>query len=306
MNHVTKLILCSSGLLLLSACQKAPDNSEALRTLQTELSKCAQTMDDLNKRLFQLEKTNLEKGKGVVVASDDNTEVYNTLMAFNEKLYELESMMKAAGLDSLSTNENAAVMTELVEEKALSMKREKYSTTMRSLRDDQRKSDSEKYGEAFTALEEKTRFRPRRGGNQGDAMNERETAQQEILAKYPDSYAATQIKSERVARNMFQGNYQDALASYKEYMQNSNAQESVNDFGMRNSTSLQYSLANSAIENGDTATARELIAALENSGDDMVFAFGSNSRGFGGPGRGPQENLISRNDAVADLTKRLK
>ena len=113
-----------------------------------------------------------------------------------------------------------------------------------------------------------------------------------------------------------QNNYQDALSTYKELMASSKGTEAVNDWGMRNVTGLQYSLANKAIEEGDYATARSIMKDLESSSDDLVMAFegfgggrgrggrGGRGGGPGGPGR-MEDNLISKNQAISKLNDKM-
>ncbi|MBO7435686.1 hypothetical protein J6U76_06820, partial [bacterium] len=113
-------------------------------------------------------------------------------------------------------------------------------------------------------------------------------------------------------------NYQDALSTYKDLMASSKGTEAVNEWGVRNVTGLQYSLANKAIEEGDYATARSIMKDLESSNDDMVMAFdgfggggpgGRGGRGGrrGGPGGGfrMEDNLVSKNQALNKLNEKM-
>lgn len=305
-------------LMTLTACEKKTSDEEA-KSVSLALRSLENRLERIEKRLVDLEKTPAPKVAQAV--SVDNGAVDDILASFNEKLYNLEQMLVAAGLDVLSTNESieASVVTELVEEKALSMRREKYQTSMRELRETQRQSDQEKYGQQFTELQEKTRFRW--GGNRDESQEDREKRMQEmqqaredLIRQYPDSYAAAQLQAESTVWNLMQNNYQDALKTYKDMMASEKGSEVVNEWGTRNATGLQYSLANKAIEEGDYATARSIIKDLESSNDDMVMAFegfggGRGGRGGrrGGPGGGfrMEDNLISKNQAVNKLNEKM-
>ena len=314
----TQLLLTAvSALLLAVACEKQSNNDE-LKSISLSLRSLENRLEKIEKRMGNLEKAPSAKTEIQKVSTDGNVD--EILEAFNEKLYNLEQMMVAAGFDVLSTNEDIEVsaMAELVEEKTMEKRREKYQASMRELRDTQRSSDSEKFGTAFTELQEKTRFRW--GGNRNESQEDREKRMQEmtqaredLIRQYPDSYAAAQLRAESAAWNLMQNKYQDALKTYKELMASEKGTEAVNDFGMRNATGLQYSLANKAIEEGDYATARSIIKDLESSSDDMVMAFegfgGGRGRGGrggrpGGPGR-MEDNLISKNQAVSKLNDKL-
>lgn len=318
----TQLLLTAVSVLLLAvACEKQSNNDE-LKSISLSLRSLENRLEKIEKRMGTLEKAP-QPGKETIKVASDNGNVDEILEAFNEKLYNLEQMMVAAGFDVLSTNEDIEVsaMAELVEEKTMEKRREKYQTSMRELRDTQRKSDSEKFGTAFTELQEKTRFRW--GGNRNESQEDREKRMQEmvqaredLIRQYPDSYAAAQLRAESAAWNLMQNNYQDALKTYKELMASEKGTEAVNDFGMRNATGLQYSLANKAIEEGDYATARSIMKDLESSSDDLVMAFegfgggrgrggrGGRGGGPGGPGR-MEDNLISKNQAISKLNDKM-
>lgn len=318
---LTLLFLFSLAML---GCQKSDTSGEEAKNLSMSVRSLEAKLDKLEKRISEMEKKPAAS-REAVVSSGDSGAVEETLAAFNEKLYNLEQMMVAAGFNVISTNEDLEVsaMAELVEEKTMTMRREKYQTAMRELRDTQRKSDSDNYGAAFTELQEKTRFRW--GGNRNESQEDREKRMQEmvqaredLIRQYPDSYAAAQLRAETAAWNLMQNNYQDALSTYKDLMASSKGAEAVNDFGMRNVTGLQYSLANKAIEEGDYATARSIMKDLESSNDDMVMAFdgfggggpgGRGGRGGrrGGPGGGfrMEDNLVSKNQALNKLNEKM-
>lgn len=315
----TQLLLTAVSVLLLAvACEKQSNNDE-LKSISLSLRSLENRLEKIEKRMGTLEKAP-QPGKETIKVASDNGNVDEILEAFNEKLYNLEQMMVAAGFDVLSTNEDIEVsaMAELVEEKTMEKRREKYQTSMRELRDTQRKSDSDNYGTAFTELQEKTRFRW--GGNRNESQEDREKRMQEmvqaredLIRQYPDSYAAAQLRAESAGWNLMQNNYSEALKTYKELMASEKGTEAVNDFGMRNVTGLQYSLASKAIEEGDYATARSIMKDLESSSDDLVMAFegfgGGRGRGGrggrpGGPGR-MEDNLISKNQAISKLNDKM-
>ena len=307
-------------LVSLAGCEKKTNDDE-MKSVSLSLRSLENRLDKIEKRLGSLEKA--PSAKAEVTNVSVSGDVDDILASFNEKLYNLEQMMVAAGFDVLSTNEDIEVsaMAELVEEKTMEKRREKYQTTMRELRDTQRKSDSDNYGAAFTELQEKTRFRW--GGNRNESQEDREKRMQEmvqaredLIRQYPDSYAAAQLRAETAAWNLMQNNYQDALSTYKDLMASSKGTEAVNEWGVRNVTGLQYSLANKAIEEGDYATARSIMKDLESSGDDLVMAFdgfggGRGGRGGnrgGGPGRGGfrmEDNLVSKNQAISRLNDKM-
>ena len=315
----TQIILTAVSVLLLAVACEKQSNSDELKSISLSLRSLENRLEKIEKRMGTLEKAP-QSGKETIKIASDNGNVDEILEAFNEKLYNLEQMMVAAGFDVLSTNEDIEVsaMAELVEEKTMEKRREKYQTSMRELRDTQRKSDSDNYGTAFTELQEKTRFRW--GGNRNESQEDREKRMQEmvqaredLIRQYPDSYAAAQLRAESAAWNLMQNNYSDALKTYKELMASEKGTEAVNDFGMRNVTGLQYSLANKAIEEGDYATARSIMKDLESSSDDLVMAFegfgGGRGRGGrggrpGGPGR-MEDNLISKNQAISKLNDKM-
>ncbi|MBR5902393.1 hypothetical protein IKZ40_08655 [bacterium] len=320
MKHSIPMTLLFVFGLALLGCQKSDTSNEEAKNLSMSVRSLETKLDKLEKRLAAIEKKPASVGAAAVASGDSAVE--ETLAAFNEKLYNLEQMMVAAGFNVISTNEDLEVsaMAELVEEKTMTMRREKYQTAMRELRDTQRQSDQEKYGQQFTELQEKTRFRW--GGNRNESQEDREKRMQEmvqaredLIRQYPDSYAAAQLRAESAAWNLMQNNYQEALKTYRELMDSGKGTEAVNDFGMRNATGLQYSLANKAIEEGDYATARSIMKDLESSGDDMVMAFegfgGGRGRGRGGRGGGPggpgrmEDNLISKNQALNKLNEKM-
>ena len=316
MKHTLLTLGLIAALVIMVGCEKKTNDDE-MKSVALSLRSLENRIEKIEKRMGTLEKAPSAKTEIQKVSTDGNVD--EILEAFNEKLYNLEQMMVAAGFDVLSTNEDIEVsaMAELVEEKTMEKRREKYQTSMRELRDTQRKSDSDNYGTAFTELQEKTRFRW--GGNRNESQEDREKRMQEmvqaredLIRQYPDSYAAAQLRAESAAWNLMQNNYSDALKTYKELMASEKGTEAVNDFGMRNVTGLQYSLANKAIEEGDYATARSIMKDLESSSDDLVMAFegfgggrgrggrGGRGGGPGGPGR-MEDNLISKNQAISKL-----
>lgn len=317
MKHTLLTLGLIAALVIMVGCEKKTNDDE-MKSVALSLRSLENRIEKIEKRMGTLEKAPSAKTEIQKVSTDGNVD--EILEAFNEKLYNLEQMMVAAGFDVLSTNEDIEVsaMAELVEEKTMEKRREKYQTSMRELRDTQRKSDSDNYGTAFTELQEKTRFRW--GGNRNESQEDREKRMQEmvqaredLIRQYPDSYAAAQLRAESAAWNLMQNNYSDALKTYKELMASEKGSEAVNDFGMRNATGLQYSLASKAIEEGDYATARSIMKDLESSSDDLVMAFegfgGGRGRGGrggrpGGPGR-MEDNLISKNQAISKLNDKM-
>ena len=317
MKHTLLTLGLIAALVIMVGCEKKTNDDE-MKSVALSLRSLENRIEKIEKRMGTLEKAPSAKTEIQKVSTDGNVD--EILEAFNEKLYNLEQMMVAAGFDVLSTNEDIEVsaMAELVEEKTMEKRREKYQTSMRELRDTQRKSDSDNYGTAFTELQEKTRFRW--GGNRnesqedrGKRMQEMVQAREDLIRQYPDSYAAAQLRAESAAWNLMQNNYSDALKTYKELMASEKGSEAVNDFGMRNATGLQYSLASKAIEEGDYATARSIMKDLESSSDDLVMAFegfgGGRGRGGrggrpGGPGR-MEDNLISKNQAISKLNDKM-
>ena len=172
------------GLVLLG-CQKSDTSGEETKNLSMSVRSLETKLDKLEKRLAAIEKKPAAP-RAAAAASGNSDAVEETLAAFNEKLYNLEQMMVAAGFNVISTNEDLEVsaMAELVEEKTLTMRREKYQTAMRELRDTQRQSDQEKYGQQFTELQEKTRFRW--GGNRNESQEDREKRMQEMVQARED------------------------------------------------------------------------------------------------------------------------
>ncbi|MBQ7554826.1 hypothetical protein IJS98_00015 [bacterium] len=321
MKHTLLTLGLIAALVIMVGCEKKTNDDE-MKSVALSLRSLENRIEKIEKRMGTLEKAPSAKTEIQKVSTDGNVD--EILEAFNEKLYNLEQMMVAAGFDVLSTNEDIEVsaMAELVEEKTMEKRREKYQTSMRELRDTQRKSDSDNYGAAFTELQEKTRFRW--GGNRNESQEDREKRMQEmvqaredLIRQYPDSYAAAQLRAETAAWNLMQNNYQDALNTYKDLMASSKGTEAVNEWGVRNVTGLQYSLANKAIEEGDYATARSIMKDLESSGDDLVMAFegfgggrgrGGRGGGPGGPGRGGfrmEDNLVSKNQAISRLNDKM-
>jgi len=323
MKHTLLTLGLIAALVIMVGCEKKTNDDE-MKSVALSLRSLENRIEKIEKRMGTLEKA--PSAKAEVTNVSVSGDVDDILASFNEKLYNLEQMMVAAGFDVLSTNEDIEVsaMAELVEEKTMEKRREKYQATMRELRDTQRKSDSDNYGAAFTELQEKTRFRW--GGNRNESQEDREKRMQEmvqaredLIRQYPDSYAAAQLRAETAAWNLMQNNYQDALSTYKDLMASSKGTEAVNEWGVRNVTGLQYSLANKAIEEGDYATARSIMKDLESSGDDLVMAFdgfggGRGGRGGnrggrgGGPGRGGfrmEDNLVSKNQAISRLNDKM-
>ena len=152
----TQLLLTAVSVLLLAVACEKQSNSDELKSISLSLRSLENRLEKIEKRMGTLEKAP-QSGKETIKVASDNGNVDEILEAFNEKLYNLEQMMVAAGFDVLSTNEDIEVsaMAELVEEKTMEKRREKYQTSMRELRDTQRKSDSDNYGTAFTELQEK-------------------------------------------------------------------------------------------------------------------------------------------------------
>ena len=306
--------------LLLVGCEKNQSSNEETKKIQASLRTLETKLNSLEKRLSKIEVA--KEAAPLANNVSPNSNVDEAILTFNQKLYELEEMLKAAGLDTLSTNEEleASIVTELVEERALSKKREKFQTSMRELRATQSQNDDSRYGQALTDLREKASFRNafRGGQNETEEQREarrrdREAARDEIISRYPDSYAAAQCQSELVMGRLFQNDYKGALENYNEFIKGSKSTELANDFGGRTATSLQYALAQRAIQEGDYTTANSLISALESSSDDLVFAFGGpgggrrgqgGRRGFGG--FSPQENLITPSQAAGRLRESMK
>jgi hypothetical protein len=209
--------------------------------------------------------------------------------AYGDELMRLKEIIDATGLGQLA-EEGGVDLAFLKEMSARRSRMMGMASSRRELMErnsEMHLADEEAYGAELLSLYETAQFK--RGGK-ADAKAQ-EAAFNEILDRYPDSYAAASLIAERallasVKRDSeaLEG-YHDMLDSYD----NEDLRNVVTNRGAEAMPAIKAGLARIYIQEGRTEDAAEVLDSLELSyGDSTIFT------GRGGGRRGPPFQPVSQ------------
>lgn len=224
-----------------------------------------------------------------------------TLTLMDDSLARLESIIDYIGLEDIATNMHMdpTILRDVVLEHAERRYIANQQAQVRELHAAHISYDNEVYGPEVNELYQQARFRGRRNDE------ERERAYQDLLERYPDSYAAGMILAERAVGNLFRGNTEEAERYYQQLRNHDLHAHTVSEWGVDSVPTVQAFLARRYVREGRYDDAHALLNDMEqNYGDAVVFTFGGGERGRG---RGRGEGEVSRTqDIVNDLRTRMQ
>ena len=160
---------------------------------------------------------------------------------------------------------------------------------LREISGEQRQLDKNKYDEEINELYRKTL--PRRfGGNLSE--EERMNALNELLEKYPDSYAAAKAVSSKAIESVFRNDIGKAEEYYDMLIdvQSKKADRVVLDSGFEAVPTVEHTLAYAYYRSGQIEDVKTMVKSLEENYSDSLFRV----RSRGGPRIVTGEEAIDR------------
>ncbi len=197
----------------------------------------------------------------------------NSLTTLNhEELLRLKKIIKSTGLDKLASMENIdpTVLLDLYDKHAEKENIKSYHQDLLQRNAEQHSYDRERYDEELNRLYNLARFR------MGTAANseEREKAFNEMLSKYPDSYATAMVVADRALMSAFRRDHEKVENYYDILIKSGNQDVAyvVTDRGMEALPNIEHYLARHYISTGRPLDADQMIESLErNYTDSMLF-----------------------------------
>ena len=178
----------------------------------------------------------------------------------------------------LMGNMDPNVIQDLYDERVKKMEIESELSFLREMAGEQRQTDKNQYDEAANDLYRQTL--PRGLGN-NQSEEERENALNELLEKYPDSYAAAKAVSVKAIESVIRGNI-DAAESYYNMLievQGQKTDRVVFDDGFEAVPTVEHTLAWAYYRSGRTEDVKTMVKSLEENYSDSVYRV----RSRGGP-----------------------
>jgi hypothetical protein len=194
---------------------------------------------------------------------------HDAVVKEREALRRLEKIIESTGLEHLAENQNMdptillEIYDEYAERKQVDQRREQQLENNRDLH----KADADHYGEELTDLYERARLR--RGA--GTDRQESDSAFAELLAKYPEAYAAGMAIAERAFVSGFRRNTSEIEKYYDMLRANENFSHIVTDRGVEAMPNVEYYLARQYLRLGNNDDAMALIQSLENKHPDSLL-----------------------------------
>jgi hypothetical protein len=184
---------------------------------------------------------------------------------------------------------NPNIIQELHDERVMKNEIESELDYLRGVSGEQRQFDKNKYDEEINDLYRKTL--PRRfGGNLSE--EERQKALDELLDKYPDSYAAAKAVSSKAIESVMRNNLESAEGYYDMLLdvQAKKTDRVVLDNGFEAVPTVEHTLAYAYYRSGRTEDVKTVVKSLEENYSDSLFRV----RSRGGPRIVTGEEAIDR------------
>ena len=161
---------------------------------------------------------------------------------------------------------------------------------LREISGDQRQLDRDKYDEEINELYRKTL--PRRFGGSNLSEEERLNALNELLEKYPDSYAAAKAVSTKAIESVFRNDIGKAEEYYDMLLdvQSKKADRVVLDSGFEAVPTVEHTLAYAYYRSGQIEDVKTMVKSLEDNYSGSLFRV----RSRGGPTIVTGEEAIDR------------
>jgi len=233
-----------------------------------------QSLDTLHHNVARLEATLIEINHQFAAGLDQTD---RTVAGLNSKklktrgsqpsvaqlqtLQQLEQILDSTGLARLAENENIdpAILQQMYDEYAQRNQMTVYRQQLMQKNGEHLDADRKNYGEDLMALYELARLRR---GSDVDRET-REKAFEEMLEKYPDTYATAKVVGERAVRSAFRRNTAAVEEYYDMLRQNDNYATVTTERGMEVMPNVEHYLAQQYLRDGRMEEARALRDSLE-------------------------------------------
>ena len=282
-NISSKLSICI-GLLAIVICAITAIYSYHAYDLSRDIQKAhQQSLDTLHHNVARLEAT-LTEINHLLGAAEDQTD--RTVAGLNSKklktrgsqpfgaqlqtLRQMEQILDSTGLAQLAENDNVdpSILQQMYDEYAQRNQIASYQQQLLQKNREYIDDDRKNYGEDLMSLYELARLR--RGSD-----TDRETRQkafEEMLEKYPDSYATAKVIGERAVRSAFRRNTAAAEEYYNLLRQNDKFATVTTERGMEVLPNIEHYLAQQYLQDGKIDDARVLRDSLElNFSDSYIL-----------------------------------
>lgn len=242
-----------------------------------------QSLDTLHHDVARLEATLAEISPKLAPAQDqtDRTAVDLNLKKLKPRgsqpsasqlqtLQQMEQILDSTGLAQLAENENVDphILQQMYDEYAQRNQIASYRQQLLQKDGERLGADRKNYGEDLMSLYELARHRR---GSDTDSET-REKAFEEMLEKYPDTYATAKVIAERAVRSAFRSNTTAVEDYYHLLRQNDKFSTVTTDRGMEVMPNIEHYLAQQYLRDGRIEDARVLRDSLElNFSDSYIL-----------------------------------
>lgn len=213
----------------------------------------------------------------------------------SEKLKKIEEIMKSTGLDRLAVRNDIdpEVIQELYEIRSEEKKIQSQLNYFREKIVEQRQYDKDKYDEELNDLYQ--RALPRRFGDK-ISDEERENAFNELMDKYPDSYAAAKVVSVKAIISARNSDIERAEKYYNMLvdMQDRKTDRVMLNNGLEAMPTVGHVLVRSYYRSGRTEELKMMVKSLEENYYDSLYRIRSPN--------GPR--LVNGEEAIAGIRRR--
>ena len=178
-----------------------------------------------------------------------------------QTLQQMEQILDSTGLLRLAENENIdpGILQQMYDEYAQRNQIAVYRQQLLQKNGEHLDADKKNYGEDLMSLYELARLRR---GSDVDRET-REKAFEEMLEKYPDTYATAKVVGERAVRSAFRRNTAAVEEYYDMLRQNDNYATVTTERGMEVMPNVEHYLAQQYLRDGRIEDARVLKDSLE-------------------------------------------
>jgi len=242
-----------------------------------------QSLDTLHHNVARLEATLTEISHKLAPAQDqtNRTAVDLNLKKLNPRgsqpsgsplqtLQQMEQILDSTGLAQLAENENVdpRILQQMYDEYAQRNQIASYRQQLLRKDGERLGADRKNYGEDLMSLYELARHRR---GSDVDRET-REKAFEEMLEKYPDTYATAKVIGERAVRSAFRRNTAAVEEYYAMLRQNDKFATVTTERGMEVLPNVEHYLAQQYLRDGRMEDARALKDSLElNFSDSYIL-----------------------------------
>jgi len=286
-----------SGIFSLSAYNSSKDTAASIQVLIQDINRLDSRIEEfgklINEQQVQPSSSDLKGApqESSAVVSDAKKE---TTSSPSDEIKKMKEIIKSTGLDKLAEtgNTDPGVIQELYEKQIKENEIQSRLSDFRELYDEQIKIDNDQHGDELDKLLRSAM--PRRPRNKDDE-EAREEAINELLEKYPDSYAAAQVVSMKTMEAARVNDINRAEEYYNMLVdiQGTKSENLVFRNGLEALPTVGHTLVWTYFRDGRTEDVKNMVNSLEENYYDSLYSVRSRT--------GPK--IVSGEEAFARMRR---